>query len=413
MRPILNKCAAFLVIYQAVFLFSVPLTYAQENTNINNKTPQWTESGGNSLPVATQNTNSVTNTSVKLTENIIDVSENDEPIFPQECKEVNIFNSQKCQELITLKNSYLYQICPTGSVKECNDYLFNKYGQKICGFFNIDASQCKNTLIEKYQQKVECQNTSGEACNQIIKENIGYIAYKQVLFEEIKQNQLQLYNKSLTLAQINQIAPAAATLIPIKNPNVKITLIPSQEKIIIDNGILKQSAPAVAVIENKANIKIPTQLGQAKTDGVVSAHLAIEKIINKGNGYKISAKSNPGVKVYIYIYSDLPVVVTTQTNESGNLEYEISDSLGDGEHEVYVVINDNTGKVTSKSNPFKLFIREAQAVSFDEFLNAGTPDKSVADTFAWSYIIISLVLMMMGIVFFVWFLSRAHKNQKL
>ena len=57
--------------------------------------------------------------------------------------------------------------------------------------------------------------------------------------------------------------------------------------------------------------------------------------------------------------------MTIKTDESGNWSYELDKDLEDGEHEVYVAVTDNTGKITSKSKPLA-FVKTAQAISVVE-----------------------------------------------
>ncbi len=76
---------------------------------------------------------------------------------------------------------------------------------------------------------------------------------------------------------------------------------------------------------------------------------------------KFTGKGLPNSFVTIYIYSD-PIVLTVKTDSEGNWVYELDKELEDGEHEAYVAITDNTGKITGKSNPFP-FVKTAQAVT--------------------------------------------------
>ncbi len=73
----------------------------------------------------------------------------------------------------------------------------------------------------------------------------------------------------------------------------------------------------------------------------------------------------PNSFVNIYIYSDTPIIVTVKTDSLGHWNYELDKNLENGEHEVYVVLTDNTGKITSKSKAFN-FIKTAEAISLEE-----------------------------------------------
>lgn len=69
----------------------------------------------------------------------------------------------------------------------------------------------------------------------------------------------------------------------------------------------------------------------------------------------------------LFIYSVDPLVITVKTDDDGNWEYELDKKLEDGEHELYVTITDDTGKIQSQSNPIAFFVKEAKAVSPENY----------------------------------------------
>jgi hypothetical protein len=73
----------------------------------------------------------------------------------------------------------------------------------------------------------------------------------------------------------------------------------------------------------------------------------------------IAGRGLPNSFVTLYIFST-PVIVTIKTDAEGAWEYRFSKELEDGEHEVYVGVTDNAGKIIAKSEPFA-FVKEAQA----------------------------------------------------
>lgn len=73
----------------------------------------------------------------------------------------------------------------------------------------------------------------------------------------------------------------------------------------------------------------------------------------------ISGKALPNSFVTLYIYST-PIVVTVKTDETGSWNYIFDKELDDGEHEIYVGMTDNAGKIIAKSNPFT-FVKTAEA----------------------------------------------------
>ncbi len=94
----------------------------------------------------------------------------------------------------------------------------------------------------------------------------------------------------------------------------------------------------------------------------------------------ISGKAMPNSFVTLYVYST-PVVVTVKTEADGSWAYRFDKELEDGEHEVYVAVTDNAGKIVAKSKPFA-FVKEAEAFSGVTNPNqaAAAPQAVVANT---------------------------------
>jgi hypothetical protein len=72
-----------------------------------------------------------------------------------------------------------------------------------------------------------------------------------------------------------------------------------------------------------------------------------------------SGRGLPNSFVTLYIYST-PIVVTVKTDTDGNWNYILDKDLEDGEHEVYIGITDNAGRLVAKSSPLP-FVRTAEA----------------------------------------------------
>jgi len=116
-----------------------------------------------------------------------------------------------------------------------------------------------------------------------------------------------------------------------------------------------------------------------KTNGEIKQNYAIRNVSVKPseNGeqkLRLEGRGLPNSFVTIYIYSD-PIVLTVKTDSEGNWTYELDKNLEDGNHEAYVAVTDNTGKITAKSEPIA-FVKTAQAVTVIPEVEAAT----VADT---------------------------------
>lgn len=90
----------------------------------------------------------------------------------------------------------------------------------------------------------------------------------------------------------------------------------------------------------------------------------------KSKSMVLSGRCAPQATCIIYIYSYIPMVLTTVADENGNFSYDLANNIVDGEHTVYVAVTDGEGKVKEKSNPLSFFVKEAQAVTAENFLAA-------------------------------------------
>lgn len=117
-------------------------------------------------------------------------------------------------------------------------------------------------------------------------------------------------------------------------------------------------------------------LEQPKTSNKkVNSNLAVKSIItaekassSEKSKLKLEGKALPNETIAIFIYSALPIVLTATADSNGNWVYELDKSLIDGKHEAYVVINDEKGNIKEQSAPFSFFIKDAAAVTQDEFV---------------------------------------------
>lgn len=117
----------------------------------------------------------------------------------------------------------------------------------------------------------------------------------------------------------------------------------------------------ILVVEALVESTVPADAPEASdgvSDDAVLSNVAKDTIaplvtpVLKGRGL-------PNSFVTLYIFSS-PLVVTVRTNDDGSWSYRLVKELDDGEHEVYVGMTDNSGKIIAKSAPFR-FVKEAEA----------------------------------------------------
>ncbi len=108
-----------------------------------------------------------------------------------------------------------------------------------------------------------------------------------------------------------------------------------------ENGIVREDVFAVDTI-----LTLTATEDEIVRDGVAASAL-------------ISGRGLPNSYVSLFIFST-PVVVTVKTDDDGAWSYIFDKELENGEHEVYVAVTDNAGRVVAKSNPLS-FVKTAEA----------------------------------------------------
>jgi hypothetical protein len=125
---------------------------------------------------------------------------------------------------------------------------------------------------------------------------------------------------------------------------------------------------------------------------------------------RLSGRAAPNTVVTLFIYSYLPVVVTTTTDADGNWRYDFSSRLAEGRHEAYVAVNDDTGKLVAASRPLAFFVKEAQAVSEEDFLRADVNVEETPAVHVRAYVIGGIALVLLALVLTVAIVRQVRSN---
>jgi hypothetical protein len=132
----------------------------------------------------------------------------------------------------------------------------------------------------------------------------------------------------------------------------------------LSDGV-RNLAPIDVAIASGVPIEQPTSAGAP------SAKLKVDDASSPeggaGKAFVLSGRAGSGDVVTLFIYSYLPVVLTTQAAGDGTWSYQLDSGLSDGQHEVYATVTDETGKIKEKSDPLSFFVAEAKAVTEDQF----------------------------------------------
>lgn len=158
----------------------------------------------------------------------------------------------------------------------------------------------------------------------------------------------------------DQTAAPAPKVKPIEEPktagtlDAKLLLITAVKNV----AIRTSSAPTELVVNLNSAVNGVNANASINNEG--SSQAESNKIFFQGKG-------PANTVLTLFIYSNDPVVVTVKTDEDGNWIYDLDKPLEDGEHQLYVTITDDTGKIQSKSDPMSFFVKQAQAVSPEQY----------------------------------------------
>lgn len=395
--------------------------------------------------------------------------------MPEECKSQGITDEDSCQKYLELKNMpQECREAGAKTRSECDKAMFKKYAPKECREAGIDnEKECNDFMFNKYAPQVRCKNIDDWQCKNSIKENyLGNIVSKQAQFKELKENVIiQRIGESATVEELKDSLESAKEIIPFKDQKINLKIVAAKEDLILDDGDnLIQTGPMAVMIDSDGDglsddmekrfgtdsrktdsdgdgygdgdevkskysplgsgqmeeIMSPIDeaivnnktLGQPKTEGDESENLIVNAAANKSDeqgqaseGYAFSGQAEPDSVITVYVYSDLPLVATVKVDEYGNWQYELGSSLNEGEHEIYVAVNDNTGKVLAKSKPLNFFVKEAKAVSVKDFIAPATAQTvKKSESSIKYYVIIAILTAVAGILLFVIFHFQRKKH---
>jgi hypothetical protein len=163
---------------------------------------------------------------------------------------------------------------------------------------------------------------------------------------------------------------------------------------------------------DKITFESPKDKGAVNKDYKVNNVETIQK--NGEKVLKFSGQSLPNTFVTLYIYSNDPIIVRVKTDENGNWNYEMTDNLDNGNHEVYVALTDSQGKMKDKSEPLR-FVKTAQAISVIPFAEAAPSDQSPVDrlrgNLVYSLIAISAIFIIIAIIV-ISFVAKKNKKEE-
>jgi len=164
--------------------------------------------------------------------------------------------------------------------------------------------------------------------------------------------------------------------------------------------------PLVPSPGDKIAFTQPTEdIGQVRSDIYrITSVRAADVISTATDKIVITGQARPLAFVVLYVYSELPTVITVRADETGNFEYELSKTLEDGEHQVFVALTDSNGLIIEKSEPLS-FVKTAQAITVSDNVraNTSTPPSPLQPVYIlWATLaIITLAIIVMVLMVFI------------
>ncbi len=346
------------------------------------------------------------------------------------CVQQSIFNNEQCQKFLSFVK--LPSECKQAGIvskEDCQNFLNNQNFTTACQLLGTtDSDNCRQVLVAKYQTETHCLNETN--CQQKLDNFVNELAAREISNRVLEQAKIILPNNFVSSENIQtpDLKNLASRLpVQVKDKS-SYQLKSAQSAVVITDDRLVKPLPALLVkdtdqdglpddiekrlgtnpdltdtdgdgysdlveVKNGYNPLLANEKWQKNLAGVEKAllqeivfeqpvitgqesnDLQIESITNTSLSQAESTNlllrgTGPAYTVLsLYFYSDIPLLATVQVDEFGRWQYTLSDTLTDGEHQVYLAINDDTGKIQKKSSAQIFFVNEAKAVSAGEYID--------------------------------------------
>ena len=375
------------------------------------------------------------------------------------CLEVGIVDEVTCLHFLSLLSGSIDPICLEQTIYDpiaCEDYLNIIYVDPECQEADIiDREQCKDYLLEKYVGSVDCQLDDQALCSSILRDEYLNRLVVEVNHQNIITDTVEsLLGQNVNLQDLgNQLEDNGLdkNILPlVPDVGTQILLANSQDEIILENRELLTVLNSAVLIIDTDGDGLPDDLeeyygtdiynsdsdGDGYTDAEeiqngyspngdgrleiartvfdeiilsniplkqpkfaplnVDNSLTVKEVVNVDDKIRLNGQAEPDTWVNIYLYSDLPLVMTTKTDANGNWSYTIQKSLQDEHHRVYVTVNSMTGKVVKQSAPTSFLVKSAKAVTADDYFDTATTADATSNMIFY-YIAGAILLIIIGL----------------
>ncbi len=365
--------------------------------------------GGPNIVSTPTSTVSVVNNIASSTESSID------------CERSGISDQNLCQLYQAELNDSVPNICLEQNIfngGDCEKYVFAN-AQQICTDNKItDADKCHDYLSQKYNTTLQCDASLGQECKQLV--DTQYIARLAYLIEQRNKylasiNQLTPVDLTINtlkdkLSDNNTIATNLSLVASdkkIATINLKnVTILDSAENLFISSPFAMMGDQDGDALPDDLESYYGTDPYNADTDGdghndgqevlnnynplgegkltiertnldqvLLAKHALVEpraSTLPSDDAWQVAAanasegsmnftgRALANTWVNIFIYSDIPFLATTKSDNSGNWSYTVADPLTEGVHRVYVASNDKNGQLLARSAPVTFLVSNIQ-----------------------------------------------------
>lgn len=364
-------------------------------------------------------------------------------------------------------------VSTSSSVDETIDDSFNNLPKACVVNKIINESACNNYLFGEATKDARCDDGSDSCLAEVREKYLKYITSTQLKLEAVEKVTAENTSEVMSVGGLKNALLTLSDVVSLSDDATGVKILKSESEISYQDNKIIQTGSSILVIDSDNDglpddieKKIGTDLNSKDTDvdgysdyveyasgynplgegklktenklapvemaivnneifeqpkskGALHEDFVTESVTNlgtatssKAGGYLLQGKATPNTVISLYIYSDLPLMITVKTDDYGNWKYELRQSLSDGEHEVYVALNDTTGKVIAKSNPLSFVVKEAQAASLsDAVLNNTAPTiESENNNIFIYYLLIFGVSVLAGVIIFINLVKRKRNS---
>ncbi|MCB9802995.1 LPXTG cell wall anchor domain-containing protein [Candidatus Nomurabacteria bacterium] len=358
----------------------------------------------------------------------------------------------------------LDQICLDEGIDEvnsCEDYLNRTVVDLKCQEQQLfDRQACHNYLLETYASDVTCASGDTNSCQKILAEEyLNRLVVRKLEQEKLNQDLVPFLGKTTKIGELNEALFGAKNLSldPVLAKEQSVLVFNSQKATVLSKESVLEDVPAAVLMLDSDQDGLPDDLEKyfatdplnqdSDADGysdlveiknsynpngsgqleekfsnfaeLVLAGASLEQAKIKraaiesawqiktefkdDQSLELSGTVDPDVWLTIYIYSDLPLVLSTKSDQSGAWSYSLNSALAEGEHEIYLAVNDQDGKILKQSNPRSLLVKESMKTDSNNYLKQLLPKTDQGNGNLFYYILGAFlaVLVSSGLIFFI------------